>query len=218
MHKFKFFFLFSFLFFAGGIQAQNSKGYTFEKNNALKINPFAFGQAEFRIAYEHFFKNRQSSISLIPSYTLREAATEDVKGWQIMSQYKFYLTHLNKDERKNFLSVYNYGFYCGVYGLFNHLTSDYERTYWIPDSGDSVTDRYQMEVDAFEGGALVGLQTDITKRIVFDFYVGGGLRDGKMIDTFDAVESHDYYNDQSVFNPTYKGVRPRIGFQLGVTL
>ena len=190
----------------------------FGKKNALKINPFVLANAEIRISYERFLNDRRSSISLIPSYSLREQGDEKIVGWQIMSQYKFYLTHINKTQGKTFLNLFNYGFYCGLYAVYNDFESDYEQSWWNPDKMQNETDIYHLDVNAFEGGAMVGIQTDITERIVFDFYVGGGLRDGTVTDTFDDIQDEiEYYDEISVFDQKYKGVKPRIGFQLGIT-
>lgn len=202
-------------FFQLGLYAQSTT-VDFEYKDAIKLSPFNLGQSEFQASYEHYFGNRRSSVSLYPSIFLRESKDTSMEGWQAMLQYRFYLTHVNKDEGHTFLGLYNYGFYAGLYGLYFDYAEDYTRGYWSNTTNDYVVDDFQKSAQSMEGGAMIGLQTDITKRILLDFYVGGGIRKSDSIDTYQEVDEQVDYNTESVFDPGYTGVKPKVGLQLGI--
>ena len=56
--------------------------------------------------------------------------------------------------------------------------------------------KFTKDITAVEGGALIGVQIDITKRIFLDFFVGGGIRYTDFADTKDGVIGiEDYYEE-----------------------
>jgi len=211
----KYFFIVLTLLFIIDISAQNTD-VDFQYTKAIKLSPFNLGQSEFQAAYEQYFNSRKSSISLYPSIYLRETQDESLSGWQAMVQYRFYLTHFNKDERKTFLNLYNYGFYAGLYGLYFDYSEDYLRGYWSNGQQDYITSEFTRSSESVEGGAMIGLQVDITKRILVDFYIGGGVRFSESFDTFNDVLEEPNYESFGVFNPAYTGVKPKVGLQLGI--
>lgn len=196
-------------------QAQDGDAYL---NNVIKINPFLFGRSEFQVSYERYFNNRKSSIVLMPSYILRKTRENDVEGWQMMGQYRFYLTHYRKDKRKTWLNIYNYGFYGGVYALYLDYDEAFSRGVYDPVTFEYNYNTYERSIQSYEGGAMLGLQMDITRRIVLDFFIGGGLRKSAVDDSYlDVVEEQEYYGDYSIFDFAYTGVKPRAGLMLGIT-
>lgn len=197
----------------GQTTVQNTNA-TYSKMNVLKINPFAFGNSEFQLAYERYFNNRKSSVVISPSIILRESGDESKEGFQIMGQYRFYLTHFQKENRNNFLGVYNYGFYASAYGLYFDQKETYLQYDWDPVTGENISTKYTKDIQSIEGGALLGIQADITKRIVLDFYVGGGIRDSEVTDS--SPEEDVIYFD-GIFNKGYTGVKPKAGLLLGIT-
>lgn len=200
------------------LQSQTIVPVEFEYNNAIKFSPFNLGQSEFQAAYEHFFGNRRSSVSIYPSIFLREVQDNQMQGWQAMLQYRFYLSHINKEERHTFLKLYNYGFYAGLYGLYFDYSEDYRDGYWSNTTNEYMIGDFTQSAQSVEGGAMIGLQIDITKRILLDFYVGGGIRKSAAIDTFyDTQEDENYYDSYGVLDPGYTGVKPKIGLQIGVS-
>jgi len=208
-------FVMSLIFTFGFCQAQDHQDYL---NNVVKINPFLFGRSEFQISYERYFNDRKSSIVLMPSYLLRDNGENNIEGWQMMGQYRIYLTHYRKDQKKTFLNVYNYGFYAGLYALYLDYEEQFTRNVYDPITFEYELNTYERSIQSYEGGALLGLQMDITKRIVLDFYVGGGLRKSEVEDSYlDFVEDQEYYSDYSVFDFAYTGVKPRVGLMLGIT-
>lgn len=215
MKKLILFTLVSLLFIGVNIGQKTSEH--FSKKNALKINPTSFGNAKFQLSYERFLGDRNSSILFSPSIVLKDSYEESKIGWEIMGQYRFYLTHLRKDKQKTFLGVYNYGFYAGMYGLYSNYEEDYMRYFWDSSNSQQQNEEVNKEVKAAEGGALIGMQIDITPRILIDFYVGGGIRTTEVSDTYLDNNTPEYYEPYGVFDPEYKGVKPTIGLLLGIT-
>jgi hypothetical protein len=195
-----------------GISQENH----FDQQNAIKISPFEFGQAQFEMAYERYFGDRSSSIMILPSIYLKDDLKESKTGFQIGAQYRVFLSHLRSDQKRVFLGLYNIGFYAGVYAQYLDYEEDYQFTWWDNSKGESFTDNFTKDISSTEGGAILGVQFDITNRILIDFYVGGGIRYSSFTDTrTEVVDPSDYHDDVWVFDPEYKGVKPKIGFQIG---
>lgn len=193
-----------------------SQSQHFDQRNAIRTSPVEFGKAEFQLGYEYYWPNRTTSLLILPSIILEDRPQQVMEGFQLESQVRFYLSHLRSDERNVFLGFHNVGFYTGLYGKYINYHEEYDYTWWDNASNDSYTQRFEKSVNAGEGGILIGLQIDVTKRILIDFFVGGGIRYPKFTDTKnEVVTTEDYYQDVSVFDPEYKGVKPKIGFQLG---
>ena len=188
--------------------------YLFTNNNALKISVFEFGKAEFQLSYERFFNDRKSSLSIIPSIILENDNETNKEGWSIMSQYRFYLTHFNKQHTNTFLGFENYALYTGLYGSYLDYVEDYSIMDWNESQQDYTTEEHRKDLSAVEAGALIGMQINFSKRVLLDIYIGGGIKKTDLNDSYDGDE-YSYYNSYSVFDREYEGVKPRLGFQLG---
>lgn len=189
----------------------------FAMRNALKISPVEFGKAQFELSYERYFGDRNSSLIINPSFFLKENNQESIEGVQIGAQYRIYLSHVRSDQRDVFLGFHNIGLYTGLYGHYLDYKEDYQYSWWNMEQNTQESGEFTKDITAMEGGALIGVQIDITNRILLDFYVGGGIRYTDVMDSKDGVVDEDYYYDESgIFDPEYQGVKPRIGFQLGV--
>lgn len=207
--------LFMVVFFFGSSYAQNDMQVIYNQN-AIKISPFEFGRAEFQLHYERYFNNRKSSITVAPSIFLRDNANEKANGWQLMSQYRFYLTHYNGEADRIFLGLYNVGFYTGLYGLYLDYSEDFVSGQYDPISSEYIMSTYNKTVNSFEAGPLLGVQIDITKRILIDFFVGGGIRWSDYTNSYtDEIEN---YGSFGVFDTEYTGVKPKLGFTIGITI
>lgn len=197
-------------------QAQESVD---EGSTVLKISPVEFGKAEFKLGVEYFLGNGKSSISIIPSAILKDSYREKKKGWKLMAQYRFYLSNINKADRNTLFGFENYAFYTGITGGYQSYEEDYYREYYNQDNDVYESGEFRKELTAQEGGLILGLQVSITKRIIVDFNVGGSIRNNKLIDDFDySAAEYYYYEDYSVFEPEYKGVKPSIGLMIGIKI
>ena len=197
-------------FFASSQTAQ------FDQVNAIKISPFELGNAQFEMTYERYFGDRSSSLILMPSIFLKDDIRESKEGYQFGAQYRVYLSHVRSDEKFVFLGFHNIGLYAGVYALYLDYKEDYQFSWWDNEMNESITLDMRKDVNGTEGGAIIGIQLDVTKKILIDFYIGGGVRYSDFTDTkSEIVDPSVYFEDVSVFDPEYKGVKPKIGFQLG---
>lgn len=194
-----------------------SQSEQFAYKNALKISPVEFGKAEFQVAYERYFGDRSTSLTIMPSITLKENNNETIEGFQIGAQYRIFLSHLRSDEKRVFLGLHNIGLYTGVYSQYQDYKNTYNFSWWDMDTSSEMNGEFTKDLTSIEGGAIIGVQVDITQRILLDFYVGGGVRYTDLTDSKEGVVDENYfYEEYGVFDPEYKGVKPRIGFQLGV--
>ncbi len=188
----------------------------FDQKSAIKISPFELGNAQFEMAYERYFSGRSSSFIILPSIFLKDDLRQSKEGYQLGIQYRFYLSHLRADEKSVFLGLHNVGLYTGIYAQYLDYSEDYQFSWWDNDKNESITKDVNKTVNAAEGGAIIGVQFDITRKILIDFYIGGGVRYSDFTDTkTDLIDQDDYYDEVGVFDPEYKGVKPKIGFQLG---
>lgn len=195
-----------------------SQTFDYKYLNSVKINPISFGQSEIQMHYEHYFNNRRSSVLIAPSLILRETDEESVFGGQVMGQWRLYVSHFNKEERKNFLGFYNYGFYAGVYGLVHTYQEKYTMYKWNPTTGEQQDKLFERNSISGELGPLMGLQIDLTKRIVLDFYLGGGIRYSEFEDSIDKDPDFENYSrfNEGVFAIAYSGVKPKLGLSIGI--
>lgn len=184
---------------------------SYDFTNTLKISPIELGRAEFQVSYERFIKDRKQSIVLVPSIILGSGGDESRTGFQIMTQYRFYLSHLRKETHET-LNMYNIGFYAAPYALGLGLNEVREIGVYDPITYEYEVDLMESNIMSFEGGAIMGIQLDITKRIVMDFYAGGGLRKSTVDHNLEDVD-----NSYGILDIAYTGVKPRIGFAMGIT-
>ena len=198
------------------ISAQETTNFAYL--NALKINPGNLGNSEFRLNYERYLGDRSASIMFSPSFYLKESEREKISGYQFQVSYRYFLSHLNKSNGNAFLGLYNLGFYAGAYGQWLDYTEEYTEEWYDPKTNMQVRKDFEKSGIAFEGGGILGLQIDITERLIADFYLGGGVRKSNISDSIeDDPDFNNYYESPSVFDVDFTGVKPVIGFQLGFT-
>lgn len=210
----RYLFLFLLLLLSQFVTGQNtmqSEEFEYEYKNVLRLSPIELGRAEFQVGYERYFANRDQSIGLFPSLIKSSRGEESRDGFQMMLQYRFYLSQLQRKANET-LNMFNIGFYAAPYliGLTSKETS--ERYSYNPETFGDEYYFVEETINALEGGALLGIQLDITRRIVLDFYVGGGIRESKVTST-DNIQGGDF----GIFEAGYAGVKPRIGLQMGIT-
>lgn len=187
-------------------------------NSILKIDPFLLGRSEYKISYEHYINNRKQSVLIAPSIFLKQGNDESVEGYEIMGQYRIYLTEFNKETSQTLFGLYNIGIYAGLYGLYYNVDEKSVRTHYNPDSSDETRVNVLKSVSSFEGGTIIGVQTHITRRLVLDFYIGGGIRKSDFTDSYLEEYGMDYYNSDNVWDPQFTGIKPKLGLSVGITL
>lgn len=188
----------------------NPSNITYPYKNVLKLSPVELVRAEFQVGYERYFKNRAQSLNVLTSIISGKNGSETRDGLQLFGQYRFFLSHLQKETHQT-LNMYNIGFYTAPYALGLTYKGTYESGDYDPINGEFVTKLIDERINAFEAGALMGIQLDITSRIVLDLFLGGGVRR-----SFTDV-SDESQNEYGLMELGYTGVKPRIGLQMGIT-
>ena len=196
-----------------GLQAQNP---LLENSNVLKISPVEFARAEFKLSYERYFNDRKHGLLLSPTIIMKGEEGDERIGWRAMMQYRHYLSHLNTYNENDFLGISNIGFYAGVYGLYLDYKDIFDLGEYDPVTNQQIIHKNERSIKAQEGGALVGLQLDLTRRFVIDFYVGGGIRFSSEENSVEIDE--DFYSPSrgGIFPYAYNGVKPTFGLMVGL--
>ena len=109
--------------------------------------------------------------------------------------------------------MYNIGLYAAPY-LLGLSYAETTKVYNYNPAYDEV--QYLLvneKILSAEGGALMGVQFDITPRIVLDIFLGGGVRQSNISRDGDYEGSSDF----GLLEIGFTGVKPRIGLQMGIT-
>lgn len=208
--------IFSLQFFNLFSQDANIVADPIKYNNAIKISPFEFRRSEFQLVYERKLGNGKSSISIMPSLFKKENDYETISGYQFMSQFKFFLSHFDQNSHNLILDIKALDFYSGPYALFGNHKREYISSNWDNVSNQYVEKLVKDDINAQEVGAVLGLQIEITPRVNADIYLGGGIRFADKSTNF-IPKDHYYKMHSRVFELEYSGVKPRLGFQFGIT-
>ena len=208
-HKIKYFLIAVVIIFSvqSGISQATDSDKTY--NQVLKLSPFEFGRSQFQLGYERYYKNKTRSIVILPSFILKRSNNEKSDGAELGLQYRMYLSQNDGG------IFHRIGYYSALYGLGMTLREEYKLFKYGPNDPNGVPYTATNSIKSVEGGVLLGIQIDITQRIVLDFFAGGGVRYSDVVDQRTVQEN--YYENYSVFDREYTGIKPRIGFQLGVT-
>lgn len=205
----KFFIILGVLFFSFNesiAQASDSKE---AYNQVLKLSPFEFGRSQFQVGYERYFNNKTRSVVFMPSFILKRNNNHNSDGAELGLQYRMYLSQNDGG------IFHRIGYYSGFYGFGMVLREEYQLFNYAPNNPNGTPYTATNDVKSLEGGVLLGIQIDITKRIVLDFFAGGGVRYSNVVDQ--RAQQESYYSNYGVFDREYTGIKPRVGFQLGVT-
>lgn len=188
----------------------------FRYKNALKLSPIDFGRSYFEISYERYFEDRKHSLIIAPTFMLKENSYQSFSGFQLMLNYRFQLTHLKKEEHYT-LGFHNIGFYAGPYVAGTVYDEDFRFGYYDQAGQNYIEGMYNKDVSAIETGLLIGVQFDITPRILLDLFAGGGIRYAKDSNNLPDAFKDQYYRGEGVFDIEYTGVKPKLGLQIGFT-
>lgn len=204
--------------FSLSVFAQNNVDIETESyNSRLKVSPIQFGQSYFEISYERFINEGKHSLQFSPMIMLKRNSSEEFKGIQFEMQYRIYLKKLEKGIQGTWIFS-NIDLYSGLYA--NGLSYNEESIWgynYDPVTMEEIMYEREADIIAAEGGLFVGLELIISKRIVLDFTVGGGVRYSEVDEIFTNNPSNttSYYD---VFDLGYYGVKPKLNLQIGITL
>lgn len=170
-------------------QDEQQKSY----RNYISFNPFQFFDNTFAMSYERFISDDQS-LSLEAGAIYEEGYREGFYG---EFQYRYYI-HDKQVWTDNNLKIF-----FSPYVQYKHVQT-YE-SYWFYYEEDEV----EYKINSYGAGILTGIKLTIIERLVFDLYLGGGIR--RTNDFRD--EDDNYYTD--IWSDGYNGIAPKAGMRVG---
>lgn len=165
----------------------------------VKFSVTQFFENSLILDYERRLNNGNGMLlSIGPVYS--EVSGMKKSGFRTELQYKLYIT--SKEYRHTQSRIY-----IAPYLVYKYLETI--GTYASPYYPD-----YKRYFHSFCPGIIAGWSIISFHRLVFDFYIGGGMKR-----TFDGdFKGKIDYDNYNIWQPGYNGVVPRMGFEMGITL
>ncbi len=184
--------------------------------NTLKLGIEVFNQAKTKSLVFYGYGQLQSSNN-------QSIYSENYDGLGGELQYRKYISPLKSfTTRKN--RNYIQGIYAGAYaqaGSFsregNYIFYSYTGSYPPPSNNVYIHE----SVGNWGTGFTIGVQRTLWSVLFIDAYIGGGIQWSDITQTITAAPGtnlNDYYSYRSVTSPSYQGVFPKFGVQLGIAL
>jgi hypothetical protein len=189
--------IFCFVTLAATAQDKKEKDFT----GIVKFSPIQFLYNTFQLGFEQRMTN-VSSFNISAGISYVDNDNKYTEGYIGEFQYRYYIL---REETSTENSLHN--LYIGPYLNFKYFNMERTTTQYIWDGVNNVyTDLVEKDrFNAYNFGILAGINNVIAKRFHIDLYLGGGIR------TSDAS-----IFDQNVYDPGYKGIAPKFGFDLGI--
>lgn len=181
--------------------AQNSKAAGPYKH-VVKFNPPQFLLSTMQLSYEYrpdIAKSFQFTFGT--TYKARTGDYYSIKDYVegYIGEFQIRLYPLAEESLDN--NLYN-NFYVAPQLSYKYFViKDLYSDYYTQEVQVYSTDRFS----AYSLGLVTGINSVINKRFHIDIYLGGGIR---LADT-------EKFND-NIFDYGFKGIAPRIGFDLGI--
>lgn len=190
MKKVSLFLFLALLSVASFAQDEQQKSY----KNYISFNPLQFFDNTFAMSYERLISNDQS-LSLEAGAIYEEGIREGFYG-ELQYRYFIYDDVLWTDN--------NVKIFFAPYLQYKYVEES--TSYWYDDG---IKDT-EYKINSYGAGILTGIKLTIIERLVFDFYIGGGIR---RTNDFKA-ETDEYYYD-GVWDAGYNGIAPKAGMRIG---
>lgn len=170
---------------------------------------------QMRFSIGHFFENslyfncemllkNNNSFLLGAGPVYSEISGESKSGYRSEVQYKLYIT--SKEGKNSIIRIY-----VAPYLTYKYLENRSEYTVWSNNTYIAAIAKNYFH--SFCPGIIAGWNIIAYHRLVFDFYIGGGMKrtfDGDFVGKIN-------YDNNNIFAPGYNGVIPRFGFEMGFT-
>ncbi|MBL4715182.1 MAG: hypothetical protein COC01_01705 [Bacteroidetes bacterium] len=184
------------------------------RTNHFYFDPFQVFGGVFQVGYEKDADN--VSFTLFVSGILRERSWNNAYraglGGEIQVRFHQYnFVKIKKIDPQK--ATYNHIVYFAPFFKYQNVNDKYTETEWVPDpnnpwgGGNQVIVEHNNLVTSYAGGIIFGMKMILMKKMVLDFYAGGGLKISDVIGDLNA------YN--GLWSLGYSGVMPKLGFQLG---
>lgn len=169
--------------------------------NSLRYDMVPALNSTFSIGFEQYV-TPVSSLLLIPAVMYKENNENVKQGFLFEAQYRYHVINRTSNNGKSIIS-----YYVAPYASakFFRIEDSYSYSVYDGINYDYITVDYTDEFSAFSGGIIGGTEVTFAKKLFLDMYIGGGIR------TSDSDQ-----NNESVIDPGFKGIAPRIGVSIGV--
>lgn len=165
--------------------------------NVFSFNPIYFTTSTFMMGYEGFIQPNKSL-----AFYAGAIYDQDYKeGFTGEFQYRYFISDQDiwqKDNLKIFFAPY-------LQYKYVEITDNW----WV--NGNIIED-YKYTIHAYGGGILFGFKLTVIERLVFDAYVGGGIR---RTNDYKEDNIENYYYDDGLTDPGYNGIAPKAGVTVG---
>lgn len=193
----------------------------------FKLAPFHFTQNTLKVGIENFNIDRSNSTSFYVGVRTNSNASEDVyndNGYDGLLgeiQLKKYVSPIKAYTSKR-NNTYKQGIYVGVFGQGGTYKGDHTYTEFNYDpitmTSTNINYKYSENVSNAALGFTLGVQRVLWDILFVDVYVGGGMQVAKTSTSGQIPPDNLFYNYHTPFDPTYKGIIPKIGIQIGIGL
>lgn len=190
----------------------------------FKLSPQHFTESSLKGGIEHF--NKAHSVSVVVFITGRMEKNEDSyygDGYDGLAgelQLRRYISPMKAVTLKN-NKVYHRGIYGAVYVQGGSYSGDFKREYSYYDLNGVMVNEvyydYEDHIGNWGGGITIGYQQTLLQVIFVEVFVGGGLQFSDRITTgkLPATPDYSFYDYK---DPYYRGILPKIGFNIGIGL
>jgi len=192
----------------------------------FKLSPFHFTQNTLKIGIEQFNSSRTNSISgyvgvrTNPNPKFDTYANEGFDGVLGELQFKKYVSPIKEYISKRNKTVVQ-GVYAGVFVQGGSYSGNrtYQESVFDPATQTYTDTTYDFTEKIWNAGLgfTLGAQQVFWNAIIVDLYVGGGLQlaDSSISGTNPPPS---YYRYTTAFDPSHRGIMPKIGIQIGIGL
>ncbi len=168
--------------------------------NTFSFSPLKFTENAFQIGYERYLSDDKSIYLGLGAIYKDEYEKEEGFLGELHFRYDVY-----RSVRKS--SVFSVFF--SPYIQYKYV--DINRISYVYDGPQVTTEDVGTTIHAYGGGVLIGIKLAVVKRLMFDLYLGGGMRR-----TNDFNKNSDYrYYENSIWDHGYNGIAPKVGFNVG---
>lgn len=166
--------------------------------NVVSFNPIYFTASTFMMGYERFIKPNKSL-----TFYLGAIYDQNYKeGFTAEFQYRYFISDQDiwqKDNLKIFFAPY-----------LQYKNVEMMGRWWVDNNG--VVEDHNYTIHAYGAGIMFGFKLTVIDRLVFDAYVGGGIR---RTNDYKEDGKENFYYEDGVTDAGYNGIAPKAGVTVG---
>ncbi len=174
---------------------ENISNNTFYKNT-FKFSPVHFFLSTLQMGYERALDNKNNlciGAGITSSSNWNTDERSGVNAEMLFKHFVFTNAGINAAQR----------LYFAPYVQYRYTEGEYE--YWNNIGGIVYNEKKTEYINSYGGGIVFGFKMIIVKRLVFDVYLGGGIR---------ITDDKDNHWD-GIMEPGYNGIAPKFGLDIG---